>query len=119
MKNLGTNPKPTKPGYLTAFVSMLVGMLSTPVGYVASLKSFARNPRRFVTDVAGEAGAVQILMAVLVAIVIFAALAPVVADLVGDGGNLTGGARALYLLTPLFFVIVGVLLILRYVTHKE
>lgn len=53
------------------------------------------------------------LFGVLFLVAIFAALATVVADLVGDGGNLTGGARAIYLLLPLIFVVIGILLILR------
>lgn len=75
-------------------------------------KPKTRKVRAFLDDVRAQAG-VDILIAGLVVIAIFAALAPVVADLVGDGGNLTGGALALYLLTPLFFVIVGVIVIVR------
>jgi hypothetical protein len=76
------------------------------------------NPKRATRSLMADTkanGGVDIMIAALVLIVIFAALAPVVADLVGDGGNLTGGALALYLLTPLLFVIVGVLVILRLV----
>jgi hypothetical protein len=71
--------------------------------------------RKFVEDSNAISGVVGVMIGALVAILVFAALAPVVADQVGSGGNLTGGAKALFLLTPLFFVIVGVLLVLKFV----
>lgn len=60
----------------------------------------------------GEANTSK-MFGVLFLVAIFAALATAVADLVGTGGNLTGAAKAIYLLLPLIFVIIGLLLILR------
>lgn len=63
----------------------------------------------------GKAGIIGVMIGALVTVVIFAALAPVVANQVAaaDLTNFTNGSGALFGLTTLFFVILGIGIIIK------
>ena len=105
----------TKPEGVVArlLAALLVWTQAVEARYHRMAASLQRGDyRALMADTRGESS-VDTLLGILILIVVFAALAKVVADIVADPGNLTGGALALYLLLPLFFMVVGIVLVFR------